>query len=500
MLTETGGVLSLRELMQKFMDFAQKSDATTQSWELLDNRYDTFYGATFKIPMLDRVVNGKTPNFYLSMQYTNVTANTYHDWLYNSPSYHQSESYNHTLEDDTNRYINTTVHSSTIENPFKNTGEFIAVGLHTVFDENLWLCEQGQITCESESESQTNHANLMPVHRIAQNKRNGHRSMSVVQLPPFPGTGCPWLTISNKNKSDYVSPLHPIVYWFTKTNYVATISFKIDNGGACVTRWQSMSFGRMNSIEDNSYQFPLFVAGGNQALSQTIWKYIPINGSYPTIRVANSYDLSLDNICMSNSNLLYPTKFNGSDLSNFRILSPEGIWKNIYAYEQHAEAVSRFTCTGPVTEWGYPVSNPAVYTSGHSGIPLSTSNKGMIDTYSIYKSFDRNYASSPLYQISVCLNKNIEHNEGGIQGLIPDAYYSWSRTLPSGEVVIDDKKYLSIPNGWDNRLYKYPIYIGNLMIWDNDTIRDEYENLTNVLDHRMIVNKLLIPLEDMGGA
>ena len=38
------------------------------------------------------------------------------------------------------------------------------------------------------------------------------------------------------------------------------------------------------------------------------------------------------------------------------------------------------------------------------------------------------------------------------------------------------------------------------MIWDNDTIRDEYEDLTNVLKHRMIVNKLLIPLEDMGGA
>lgn len=100
----------------------------------------------------------------------------------------------------------------------------------------------------------------------------------------------------------------------------------------------------------------------------------------------------------------------------------------------------------------------------------------------------------------MCLNKNIEHNEGGIQGFIPDAYYSWSRTLPSGEVVIDGKKYLSIPNGWDNRLYKYPTYTGNLMIWDNDTIRDEYEDLTNVLKHRMIVNKLLIPLEDMGGA
>ena len=55
MLTETGGVLSLRELMQKFMDFAQRSDATTQSWELLDNRYDTFYGATFKIPMLQLI-------------------------------------------------------------------------------------------------------------------------------------------------------------------------------------------------------------------------------------------------------------------------------------------------------------------------------------------------------------------------------------------------------------------------------------------------------------
>lgn len=44
---------------------------------------------------------------------------------------------------------------------------------------------------------------------------------------------------------------------------------------------------------------------------------------------------------------------------------------------------------------------------------------------------------------------------------IMGCYVSWSRSLPSGEIRIGDKIYLSIPNGWDERLQYYPWYTGH---------------------------------------
>ena len=53
MMYETGNVTSLKDLAEAFLTFAQKSNTTTQAWELVDNRLDSFYGATLKIPKGD---------------------------------------------------------------------------------------------------------------------------------------------------------------------------------------------------------------------------------------------------------------------------------------------------------------------------------------------------------------------------------------------------------------------------------------------------------------
>ena len=53
MMYSTGIVYSLKEVGEKFIDFAQQSNSNTQAWELLDDRLSSFYGATLKIPMKD---------------------------------------------------------------------------------------------------------------------------------------------------------------------------------------------------------------------------------------------------------------------------------------------------------------------------------------------------------------------------------------------------------------------------------------------------------------
>lgn len=45
---------------------------------------------------------------------------------------------------------------------------------------------------------------------------------------------------------------------------------------------------------------------------------------------------------------------------------------------------------------------------------------------------------------------------------VDGCYGSWSITMPSGKLRIGDKLYLSIPNGWDERLVYYPWYCGHI--------------------------------------
>ena len=88
----------------------------------------------------------------------------------------------------------------------------------------------------------------------------------------------------------------------------------------------------------------------------------------------------------------------------------------------------------------------------------------------------------------------------GVIGEVPNCYSVWSRTLNFGEVNIDGKKYLCIPNGWATRLWYYEHYIGVYKKWENsdtkyavDKVLDElYNNYYN----NMIYDYILILLED----
>ena len=84
MMFQSGKAYSLLDLGQKFLAFAQLSNANTQAWELVDDRLSTFYGATFKIPMKNwKDENDNMPYFYISLQHTNVTTNTYSTYVNN---------------------------------------------------------------------------------------------------------------------------------------------------------------------------------------------------------------------------------------------------------------------------------------------------------------------------------------------------------------------------------------------------------------------------------
>lgn len=487
MLVEIGTALTLEELGEKFLTFAQKSNDNTQAWELIDNRLDTFFGATLKVKIPNMTVNNKDPYFYISLQHTTVTSTTYSDWMLKTPGYYQSE----TFSGGKDKHIVDYFGPNGGLNPFKDTGEFIAIGLHTLYDENLWMCEQGQITCEKEATEQVNRQNLGNLHYNYAYNGKSYESQS--PYLSFPGAGCPWITLSDKNKKDYITHDTPIKYWFTKTDTDATITYTIHGIGDKIPRWISISFGMLKLFKNENYQFPLYVAGGNQALTQQVFRWVPMRSGSYSFQYINTYCLDMSNIALSNSNLLYPTKFNNSNVSNFRILAPDGEWKDIFTKEQLAVIEAEFTCDR-VTNYTYTLQEPKPYTDEHCGIPFCSEFDYMTDTYRVKEPYNKLKSSASINDIVVVMNNNVPYNTSGVMGIIPNTFYSWSQTLFTGEITIEGKKWLSVPNGWENRKKHYRTYNFPINLTDNDAViaQDESDNSIN----KLFCHNILIPLED----
>lgn len=525
-----GTATSLLDMMEQFLTFAQTSDSKTQAWELVDNRLDSFFGATLKIPMKLWTKNSETPHFYISFQHSSIDKNTYSNWLRGGtsftpenytvrgiedgsylypeyPIYPLSELYNHSLY---NRiyegiYNHTKYGTINYENPFKNTGEFVAVSCHTHFNKNLMMCEQGGVTCRNETLRQFNNLNLLPIYYEAIKRDKTNATVSNVDtgnktFPAFPGTGCPWFVLADENREEYniKTDSDGFTFWFTKSDYSATITLRLNSCGVQPDIYQSMSFGMMENTDKQSYLFPLFVAGGSQGISQDIWVHNHYDVNNPIYNAGNSYDLDARNICLSNSNLLHPTKFNGSSVSNFRVLSPGGEWRDVFAHLQTASVVKYYSCK-TIYDWGYPLNSP---TSIGYNYHLATPSLGEVvkyttDTYDVNGSLVQNKYDTPFQRIIVALNNNLDSNDNGIVGIVPNAYMSWSRTMPCGEIEIDGENWLSIPNGWENRMWHYPTRVGAIINneWQNKTIRDTYDRITSAYSDYIMRDRLLIKLE-----
>lgn len=537
-----GTAYNLHEVGRRFIDFAQLGGNEIQPWELVQDKFETFLGATFKVPVKKYKVNthnddnqndtnyntgdavlgeivgndSDTPCFYISLQYQKVTESTYTNYIMN---YGDVETPELAMGDGSSKYylakwnrhysnVNYATDTDILKfrniqklDLFSNHGEFIAISPHILFDNNLWMCEQGGNACLPLGTS----SDIIGLRRYLRDAYScsGNGSTQLVKPEIFPGTGVPWLTISDDNLNEYAKGSNSIHYWFTKTDYNATITFKLSNG-ASDSVYQSISFGMLENLHDTSYMFPLYVAGGRTPLALDMYRWQGINMVCPTVEYGTAYSLNMKDVEFFNANLLHPTQCFNCKITNFLVMSPQGLWKYINIHHQSATIKGFYQCIcGGVlcypTAWGGITHAPTDEVDNfHTIFPrIGSDTKYTIDTYTVRKEFNRFEFSSPLLPIIPILDNKLDYSESGFLGIIPNVYASFFADLPCGEITINGKNYLSIPCGWDKRLWEYPSRLGTIVNEEDDVnaVEKRYSDRVNPLKHYTINDRILIPID-----
>lgn len=432
-----------RSVIDEFSSFTQRSDTNVRAWQKCSGgTKDDYFGETFRIPLsadsavvknsiatinkdgTSKVISKSdinSPCYYISITYKDIDKSAYDKFI---------DSKYMTLSDGYNSRV------------IMSTGTMVSIIPHTLYDSNLYGCEQGLSACSKISDLQlhkfskfysmydTVEPNLLNYSRPTGPNSASHEKCYTT---PLPGTGCPMLVYGEQEKSVYDN----IEFFFTKTNTNAVISLCFCNSDdeSIEPVWQTLSFGMMD-VNNTSYKFPLYISGGTLGLRLSSYTYIDYPRHTCTI-VGNIYDFNMRGITLNNTCPLYPSKLETATLSNFMILNPAGEWVYTYNYEQIPQVLVGNTDDNVyVCDIEYAVNKNNSYIS---------CDNSLSNALCIYNSNNK---------IANKIHVFAESDETGIVGDLPNMYYS-SISDKNLYIYMNNTMYLSVPNGWDERLPYY---------------------------------------------
>ena len=491
--------------------------------------------------------------YYVSLISDTITDSSYDDFMKNSDVGHYSDrrgyvsSLSHKLSRNKREsdivwqtlpyveqyHINKYGTGNQSPNLFMNTGHRFVVIVHTGYSDTLYANEQFQANTNYEFLCQTdacgenytgrNLINTLPVRRPLSNGSENPVYTSTV----YPGTGAPWFVMSDKNAQDY--SLYTDAYgakhvlfdcWITlPDDKNCSITIKTNGNHELLDNWQSVSFGRFPYKQSENYSYSLYCAGGSLGISNDVYVYVPNGGGAKTYVHGNSYDLDFCNICWSHSaTLLKPTKFNGANTSNFRVLSIEGIWKNIYSAVQTAN-VYPYPSAGLPPDFASILSAPiGINSQDHLVYPTYIGNASdlasskYINTHGYTNLLSRNYVhdSYELYNtqfipISIFFDSHKDHYESCECATIPKVFCTYDKDIASGEFTAQDgHTYLIVPCGWEGRLYGYDYDNSSVTghrfkvlnePWEACDVVELYEANTFINTNNYVMEKLAIRID-----
>jgi hypothetical protein len=366
-------------------------------------------------------------------------------------------------------------------NLFKNSGEFITVSVSLGFSENLFSCEYFGATGYDEwvtaNDGVKQFCNLL---KIRQWCPPGGHEVQIIPPPVFHGTGCPWFVISEENKEQYKSRNDvkcPIEFIIRRDNTSASIVMHLDKTDTGEKEiFSAISFGRFEqSHRETNTRYSLYVAGGATGLANDIYVYQSAGGI--TYTDGNVYDLNVQNIAMSNSDIVNPTQFYNARWSNFKVLCEDSKWRSIYTLSQGAETVGYPECRAPSPTYATRLTEPSNFTPDFmiTKNPMSQKKRFFINTKKKYNTIKKETREYNIQMDDISIVANGVDKTNYFLGSVPNVYIHYDYLMPLGLIELNDGMYLNLPCVWDERLYHYKVHL--------EVVNEEWKPLDTVEEY-----------------
>nr|DAE83021.1 MAG TPA: hypothetical protein [Caudoviricetes sp.] len=368
-------------------------------------------------------------------------------------------------------------------NLFKNSGEFITVSVSLGFSEHLYSCEYFGATGYHEWMTATDDdgvfCNLLKIRKWCP---GGGHEVQLIPPPVFQGTGCPWFVITEGNKEQYKNRYDikcPIEFIIKRDDMSASVIMHLDKTNSGEKEiYSAISFGRFEpSHREKNDRCSLYIAGGTTGLANDIYVYSPGGSGCPTYITGNVYDLNIQNIAMSNSDIVNPTQFYDAKWSNFKVLCEDSKWRSIYSLTQGAEVVPYPVCGGCTPTFATRLNPPSDFTPDFmiTKNPMSQKKRFFINTKKRYNNIKKETRTYNIQLDDIVVVANGINVANYVIGTIPNIYIHYDYMMPLGIIHLNDGTYLNLPCVWDERLYHYKINL--------DVINDEWEPLATVEEY-----------------
>lgn len=269
---------------------------------------------------------------------------------------------------------------------------------------------------------------------------NANPYMQDFNPPVYPGVGYPSLSLDSNGPT-----IGTFKYWLLKDRHCLII---VMNNAE---KWDSAFIGLMNPYDHEEYAFPAAVIGGTSGLvpfGKDV-KYTS-NQITPSAVIGLKVDYHPDNWHLGHGIPVFATAGIDHPLcpTQAMLMLPDGRWQGFANYVQSLNAVNEHSCNGSrVTKHYFLRTEPII--PSKINFYIRPTDADLTDFSHVYDKKQDNY----IYKLEPVEFVQADEERKGILGKIPYMYYPSHAPVRYGEITINDKKYLMLPNVWEKRKF-----------------------------------------------
>lgn len=265
---------------------------------------------------------------------------------------------------------------------------------------------------------------------------SGNNNLQAFVPPLYPGAGFPAIGM------DYAGPLAGYLeYWITKDDHRMILVTKNRE------YWDVAYLGYIEPYHNGEYALPAALIGGTSGAVQNGKDVILSPGASPSVSAGIQFDYRPSNWALVHGLPTFAASPVDSSqaLSQVQLMLPDGRWQSFINWSQGETAYPNIT-NGVLTGYIHVRDFPVRSGTGHYIRPTDSATIGTTHVY-------RPQGDLLTYQL-----EPLEFVQGTIQaknlfGRAWRMYWPSSRVAQYGEIIIDDKLHLMLPNAWEGRRF-----------------------------------------------